>query len=57
MSYATYLAARGYTRVTVERTEKRPGDLVLGPLARPVELVPDADRTVVAIGKRARMTR
>jgi hypothetical protein len=50
--YADVLASRGYVRVTVERTEKRPGDLVLGQNGA-VERVPADEPTVVAIrGKR-----
>lgn len=29
MAYSDYLAARGYRRTIIERTDKRPGDLVL----------------------------
>lgn len=53
MSYAHYLASRGYTRATVQRTEKVPGHLVLNHNARPAERVPSEQRTVVEIrGKR-----
>lgn len=50
MSYQTYLAARGYRRITVERTDKLPGDLVLPSAIKPIERIPAASR-VVAIRK------
>lgn len=50
MSYHDFLAARGYRRITVERTEKQPGDLVLHRTDRDAERVPG--RNVVKIGKR-----
>lgn len=40
MSYTDYLASRGYHRVTVERTEKLPGDLVLNRVDQPAEHTP-----------------
>jgi hypothetical protein len=52
MSYHDFLAARGYRRVTVERTEKQPGDLVLHRTDRDAERVPEASR-VVAMRRRA----
>ena len=53
MSYMSYLEARGYTRVTIETTEKQPGDLVLRRLDMPVERVPE-ETCVVPIRKRRR---
>jgi hypothetical protein len=54
VAYSSFLASRGYVRVTVERTTKQPGDLVLGANGV-LEKVPDDQPTVVAIrGKRAR---
>lgn len=49
--YTDFLAARGYRRVTVERTEKQPGDLVLHRTDREAERVPG--RNVVALRRRA----
>lgn len=43
--YNDYLAARGYRRVTVERTEPKPGDVVIFN-TRPAERVKDASRVV-----------
>lgn len=51
MSYHDYLAARGYRRVLIERTEKAPGDLVLNGAA--VERVPAASRVVAIRRTRA----
>lgn len=48
MSYQTFLATRGYRRVTVERTDKQPGDLILHRVDQPAERIPAA-RKVVAI--------
>ena len=53
MSYYDYLAARGYTRITIETTDKAPGDLVLRRLDMPIERVPEETR-VVPIRKRRR---
>jgi hypothetical protein len=54
LDYSSFLASRGYVRVTVERTTKQPGDLILGSAGAPVERVPDEQPTVVAIrSKRA----
>lgn len=39
MSYQTFLASRGYRRVTVERTNKSAGDIVLHRVDQPVERV------------------
>lgn len=46
MSYQTYLAARGYRRITIERTDKLPGDLVLLSAIKPLERIPAASRVV-----------
>ena len=51
--YSDYLASRGYTRVLIERTEKRPGDLVLASATMQIERVPEETR-VVPIRKRRR---
>ena len=47
MSYTDFLASRGYVRVTVERTNKAPGDRVLHRVDQPATTVPD--RNVVQI--------
>lgn len=41
MSYQSFLASRGYKRVTVERTQKAAGDLVLH--AGSIERIPDSN--------------
>lgn len=45
MDYTDYLASRGYKRITVERTSKAPGDVVIH--SSHVERIPDAPRKVV----------
>lgn len=52
-SYTDFLASRGYRRVTVERTSKQAGDIVLHRVDQPVERVPGA-RKVVQIRGRGR---
>jgi hypothetical protein len=47
--YTDFLAARGYRRVTVERTEKQPGDLVLSSAG--IDRVPEQPN-VVALRRR-----
>jgi hypothetical protein len=53
MSYADILAARGYRRVTVQRTDKAPGDheIVLGKVL-PVVVAENPVRNVVAMPRR-----
>lgn len=51
MSYQTFLASRGYRRVTVERTSKSAGGIVLHRVDQPVELVPPARKVVQIRGR------
>lgn len=53
MSYHDYLAARGYKRVVIERTDKAPGDLVLPNSNSPAERIPAASRVVAMRRSRA----
>lgn len=46
--YTDYLESRGISRIKVERTEKRPGDLVLNRLDQPTERV-EASENVFAM--------
>lgn len=46
MSYADYLDSRGYRRITVERTAKRGGDLVLNDTRSPLERIEPAQNVV-----------
>lgn len=46
MSYADYLASRGYHRVTIERTSKQPGDMVLNSSRAPAERIAPAPNVV-----------
>lgn len=48
-TYQTVLAQRGYTRITIQRTRKSPGDLILN--GNSVERV-EVPTTVTPIGKR-----
>jgi len=49
MSYTDYLATRGYRRLVVERTEKQPGDIVLGSHGAVTRV--EAAANVVALAK------
>ncbi len=55
LSYSDYLAARGYQRVTVERSSiaAQPGHLVLDRVDQPVRsIAPAEDDTVVVMKRR-----
>lgn len=51
MSYADFLAMRGYQRVTVQRTDKLPGHLVLHRVDQAAERVPGARKVVQIRGR------
>lgn len=51
MSYSAYLASRGYRRVTVERTHKAPGRLILHRVDQAAERVPGEQRVVQMRGR------
>lgn len=51
MSYSTYLATRGYRRVTVERTHKQPGDIILHRVDQPAERVAGKEKVVAIRGR------
>ena len=51
MSYQTFLASRGYRRVTVTRTQKSAGDIVLHRVDQPVERVPGRAKVVQMRGR------
>lgn len=52
MSYHDFLAARGYQRAVIQRTEKAPGDLVLHDICKPAQRIP-AQRKVIAMRLKA----
>lgn len=51
MAYTDFLAARGYRRVTVERTHKAPGHLILHRVDQAAERVPGEQRVVQMRGR------
>lgn len=51
-SYADYLEGRGYRRILVQRTQKKPGDLVLAGSTGAVTRVEGAAEKVVRISRK-----